>query len=445
MDSRARAAMIRKVEKRIRAKYRKRCWLIFLFTLIVGIALGVIVCKQGWFSARGDVKSTAVLPTATAAVAFQTSTPEPVATSEVTPAPTAEILAQTEAPAPTDTYATEAPVAVQPDPTEDPAQAAVDALAQLFGLDSAVVATEAPVSTPTPVPTQQPTAAPSDANTGVGPTVTLIPVVGTEPTAVPTDNASTPVAGVTQDPNRVGTMSNPVRVGESYDFETQVLADGLPRIKAEDTSYETVRMSMTMTNYLMPSYFAEKYSNRYRLTGTEAGAAIDMTLVSSTGNVSVVPQSAVRITFENASGVENGGYQLMDAEIAGRYEVSIEPGQTQTVYKRFAYSAEEQMQYMVLTHYLDGVANKVYFLLESVEPEAEYPTLTRGDSNSDVKTLQERLVELGYLDGGADGIFGGKTESAIRAAQKANDMAETGVADHPFQKYIYSDAAVPAA
>ena len=64
---------------------------------------------------------------------------------------------------------------------------------------------------------------------------------------------------------------------------------------------------------------------------------------------------------------------------------------------------------------------------------------------SAVQALQERLVELGYLDDTADGIFGGNTANAIRAAQEQAGMESTGVADNEFQQFIFSSAAQPAA
>ena len=62
-----------------------------------------------------------------------------------------------------------------------------------------------------------------------------------------------------------------------------------------------------------------------------------------------------------------------------------------------------------------------------------------------MQALQERLIELGYLDDTADGIFGGNTANAIRAAQEQAGMESTGVADNEFQQFIFSSAAQPAA
>ena len=52
--------------------------------------------------------------------------------------------------------------------------------------------------------------------------------------------------------------------------------------------------------------------------------------------------------------------------------------------------------------------------------------LSKGDSGEDVKTLQTMLNACGYDCGTADGIFGSKTDSAVRAFQKANGLTVDG-------------------
>ena len=49
-----------------------------------------------------------------------------------------------------------------------------------------------------------------------------------------------------------------------------------------------------------------------------------------------------------------------------------------------------------------------------------------GDSGSDVKTIQRKLKRLGYLEGEADGIYGGQTEDAVTAFQKEQGLSVTG-------------------
>ncbi len=54
--------------------------------------------------------------------------------------------------------------------------------------------------------------------------------------------------------------------------------------------------------------------------------------------------------------------------------------------------------------------------------------LKRGSSGDDVARLQTRLTAVGFDAGGADGIFGPKTEAALRAFQEANGLAVDGIA-----------------
>ena len=53
--------------------------------------------------------------------------------------------------------------------------------------------------------------------------------------------------------------------------------------------------------------------------------------------------------------------------------------------------------------------------------------------------LQTRLIELGYLDDDADGIFGPNTEAAVRAARVAAGLAESGVADDEMQFLLFRE------
>ena len=54
--------------------------------------------------------------------------------------------------------------------------------------------------------------------------------------------------------------------------------------------------------------------------------------------------------------------------------------------------------------------------------------LKTGSRGDDVREVQEKLIALGYLEeGGADGIFGAKTEKAVLAYQQEHGLDATGV------------------
>ena len=73
---------------------------------------------------------------------------------------------------------------------------------------------------------------------------------------------------------------------------------------------------------------------------------------------------------------------------------------------------------------LSAFACAVMFML-SVSAAAD-GEMKRGDRGEGVREAQEWLIDLGYLDGEADGIFGKKTEAAVKAFQKTIGAKENG-------------------
>ena len=61
-------------------------------------------------------------------------------------------------------------------------------------------------------------------------------------------------------------------------------------------------------------------------------------------------------------------------------------------------------------------------------PEPTSEVLKVGSKGSEVKSLQQKLIELGYLSGKADGVYGTKTAEAVAAYQKASKLIADGVA-----------------
>ena len=70
--------------------------------------------------------------------------------------------------------------------------------------------------------------------------------------------------------------------------------------------------------------------------------------------------------------------------------------------------------------------------------------LTVGAKGSDVTRLQQRLKDLGYLNGKVDGQFGGGTKRAVIAFQRFNGLDTDGVAGQETQAKLYAADAVPA-
>ncbi|MBQ4089095.1 MAG: murein L,D-transpeptidase [Clostridia bacterium] len=65
------------------------------------------------------------------------------------------------------------------------------------------------------------------------------------------------------------------------------------------------------------------------------------------------------------------------------------------------------------------------------------------EQNIDIVKLQERLKELNYLSGKADGIFGKGTENALMSFQELNGLEITGVADEATLRALHSALASP--
>ncbi len=81
------------------------------------------------------------------------------------------------------------------------------------------------------------------------------------------------------------------------------------------------------------------------------------------------------------------------------------------------------------------------------EPEAAaaaYATLQKGSKGDDVQAMQQRLKDLGYLKGKADGDFGNGTEKAVTAFQKKAGLPQNGIADDATQKALFADDAPTA-
>lgn len=80
----------------------------------------------------------------------------------------------------------------------------------------------------------------------------------------------------------------------------------------------------------------------------------------------------------------------------------------------------------------------------SPEPTAVvYEVLKNGSRGDGAKRLQERLIELRYLSGAADGEFGNKTEAAVKDFQINNGLSADGIAGQKTQEALFSDSARP--
>lgn len=68
--------------------------------------------------------------------------------------------------------------------------------------------------------------------------------------------------------------------------------------------------------------------------------------------------------------------------------------------------------------------------------DAEAASYRRGSSGSIVTQIQKRLSDWGYYGGSIDGVYGSRTESAVRYFQRKNGLTPDGVAGRATQAAI---------
>lgn len=77
----------------------------------------------------------------------------------------------------------------------------------------------------------------------------------------------------------------------------------------------------------------------------------------------------------------------------------------------------------------------------SAVPTAAAGPLKRGDAGDAVAKFQQRLNEIGFSVGAADGQFDAGTQAALQAFQACAGLAETGIADADTLALLYSEQA----
>lgn len=71
-------------------------------------------------------------------------------------------------------------------------------------------------------------------------------------------------------------------------------------------------------------------------------------------------------------------------------------------------------------------------------PRPTYQPLARGDRGDEVSRLQRNLNSHGFDVGTADGIYGAKTEAAVKKFQAEAGLTVTGIADDATLALLYS-------
>ena len=75
---------------------------------------------------------------------------------------------------------------------------------------------------------------------------------------------------------------------------------------------------------------------------------------------------------------------------------------------------------------VDGIVGDITWL-NIDEADMSNPTIKKGSTGNPVRRAQKRLTLGGYDTGGVDGIFGAKTESAVKRFQKDFGLTQDGI------------------
>ncbi len=80
-----------------------------------------------------------------------------------------------------------------------------------------------------------------------------------------------------------------------------------------------------------------------------------------------------------------------------------------------------------------------------MDPAAKYYATKNGDQGEDIRRIQNRLYELGYLatEDLITGNFGDKTEEAVKKLQQMNDLEQDGKVGQKTMNLLYSDEIKP--
>ena len=74
--------------------------------------------------------------------------------------------------------------------------------------------------------------------------------------------------------------------------------------------------------------------------------------------------------------------------------------------------------------------------LIALTQSAQAAVYRQGSTGEAVRTIQEKLVRWGYLDGPVDGIYGSKTTAAVKKFQAKNGLTADGVVGPATQKAL---------
>ena len=157
------------------------------------------------------------------------------------------------------------------------------------------------------------------------------------------------------------------------------------------------------------------------------GQAADTTAAQDNGTAKSEPQ-------DNATIASEGVNLRSKAEIDASVVTTLAKGESIRVIRQtedwYYVHAKGQYGYMKMDY------------VKLNDTQQSFNTLQIGNNGDEVKRLQEALIEIGYLNGLADGKFSGSTEDALKQFQLDNKIVASGVADYNTQALLYGQPLV---
>ena len=324
--------------------------------------------------------------------------------------------------------------------------------------------TFAPATTQPPIPTQIPvTNAPQGGiSTPIGGTIT-VPTQNPGLITVPTDNGWAPVViptvpsgstqiTITMPPiaeTPAATAQGVLKLGSQGDQVREVqrllknlkfydgLADGDfgPGTEAAVKAFQT-QYKLTADGVVGSSTFTKLYNatatKKPEITPTPQGS---LKLESTGDDVREVQRRLKSLGFYTGS---------VDGDFGAGTEAAVKAFQKQYGLTTDGKVGQQTMNALRNARATAKPANKPATATPKATAAPSYNEntyLRKGNSSSDVRKMQERLISLGYLSGNATGTFDEATEDAVIAFQKRNCSYSDGVAGPLTLKALYSSSA----